>query len=64
MRLAAALLTALVLAACARHQVSAERALMDEVNGHSAQVAEDVGAILKGMERARLSPERLARSGR
>jgi outer membrane murein-binding lipoprotein Lpp len=63
MRLAAALLTALVLAACVRHQVSAERALVNEVNGHDEQVSQDVAAILKGMERARLSPERLARSG-
>jgi hypothetical protein len=64
MRLAAVLLTALVLAACARHQVSAERALLDEVDGRSGQVAQDVSAILKGMERARLSPEMVARSGR
>jgi C4-dicarboxylate-specific signal transduction histidine kinase len=63
MRLAAVLFVLLVVAACARHQVSAEQALVDEANSHSGQVALDVNAILRGMERARLSPERLARSG-
>jgi hypothetical protein len=64
MRLAAALFAVLVVAACARQQVSAEQALLDQVNSHSGQVAWDVSAILEGMARARLSPERLARSGR
>ncbi len=64
MRLALALVVAVIVAACAVVQSSSQRAFLGDDGARSAQAALDAEAILQGMEQARNASERVARDNR
>lgn len=60
MRLALAVVVAIIVAACAVEQSSSERGLLRGDGGRSARAALDAEAILQGMAQARNASERVA----
>lgn len=61
MRLASALVMALIVAACAVQQSSSEQSLVRGDGARSAQAALDADAILRGVAQARAASEWVAR---
>jgi hypothetical protein len=64
MRLALALVVAIIVGACAVVQSSSEQGFVRSDGARSARAALDAAAILQGMDQARNASERVARDNR